>query len=271
MMCSANPAGLGLVLFLSLGGCAARAPLASAPTVLPRHFTVHIDHLNPSMVQSFTQARSEWVKLLRSSQTTDGRGLYIGIGDAGFVSLQPFGAYSDLDRRGAAVGRALGKVDKAAFDRYETASDSSVVPPHSSEIWVFEDTVSYRSADPFTTMSAAGYGRMVVEQLDPTPRGEPYEEIWKTILEALGRANYPLSRVTFTSVYGTGKLVSFWLAAKRDEYMRAPSVEEVVARSLGQERAAALFQRLQSTVLSTETQEAVPRPDLTSPPLDLLH
>ena len=129
------------------------------------------------------------------------------------------------------MGRALGKVDKAAFDRYETASDSSVVPPHSNEIRVFEDTVSYRSADPFTTTAPQATDTWSSSSSDFTPRGRALRGSPEDHPPSLGRANYPLSRVTFTSVYGTGKLLSFWLAANRDEYMRAPPVEEAVARS----------------------------------------
>jgi hypothetical protein len=94
---------------------------------------------------------------------------------------------------------------------------------------------------------------------------DQYEETWKEVRGALTRAQYPVGRTTFFSSLGSGKHVSFWLATSRDAFQNAGSPERAVARSVGAEKAAALFAKLRGVCSEVSVEDVVPRRDLSSP------
>jgi hypothetical protein len=186
------------------------------------------------------------------------------MGDSGFLSVRPLGAMAELDAQARLVDAALAGVDAEDRHRYDDASDALLVPPHRTEIWRFDPTLSYGATDPIAALSAAAWGKMTIEEIDPTPAGEAYGEAWKAIVAALVAQQYPLVRVTFWSRYGTGNLVSFWLAKSQAAFLHAKPVEAVLVDSLGEEKASALFARVRQTVLASDSVDVLPRLDLSS-------
>jgi len=225
---------------------------------------VHVDHLQAGGLWRFTEARRRWVDALSRAATTDGRGLYMQTGDSGFLSLRPLHSMSDLDRQSALITQALAAVDPAEQRKYDGASDALLAPPHRNEIWRFDADLSFGTSDPMAALTESAWGKMTVEELDPTPAGEDYEKAWKEIREALTKEEYPLVRVAYWSRYGSGNLVTLWLSKSQTEFLRTPSVDAVVTRALGPERALPLLARLHKAVLASDSVDIVPRLDLSS-------
>ena len=232
-----------------------------------KYVAVHVDHLQAGKLQSFADARRVWLDVLSRHATTDGRGLFLQTGDSGFLSLRPLATIGDLDRQASLSRAALASVDPLDLRKYDGASDALLAPPHRNEIWRYDEDLSFGTADPIEAFTAAAWGKMTVEEIDPTPAGEAYDKAWKEIREALVAQSYPLVRVSYWSRYGSGDLVSFWLAKSQRQFLETASVEATVATALGAEAADALFVRLKKTVLASDSIDVIPRLDLSSKPL----
>jgi hypothetical protein len=235
-----------------------------APAMPAKYVAVHVDHLQAGTLRAFTAARRAWVDVLAQHATTDGRGLYVQTGDSGFLSMRPFSVMADLDRQSSLMPAALAGIDPKDSRAYDEGSDTALAPPHRNEIWRYDEELSYGGGDPIAAITAAAWGKMTVEELDPTPASEAYDKAWVEIRAALVAQSYPLVRVTFESKYGTGDVVSFWLARSQEQFLHTPSVEATVASALGASAAEALFARLHKTVLASDSIDVIPRLDLSS-------
>jgi hypothetical protein len=254
---------------LALAACAHPRAVSPATTFHTatkpaRYVAVHVDHLQAGALRGFTAARRAWVDVLARHATTDGRGLYVQTGDSGFLSLRPFSVMADLDHQSSLVSAALAGIDPRDLQRYDESSDTALAPPHRSEIWRYDEDLSYGASDPIAAITAAAWGKMMVEEIDPTPAGEVYNEAWKEIRAVLVAQSYPLVRVTYESTYGTGDVVSFWLARSQEQFLHTPSVEATVANALGADAAEALFAKLHKTVLASDSVDVIPRLDLST-------
>jgi hypothetical protein len=229
-----------------------------------RYVAVHVDHLQGGALRSFSEARRAWLDVLARHATTDGRGLFLQTGDSGFLSLRPFTSLADLDRQASLGKGALAAVDPLDLQKYDARSDALLAPPHRSEIWRYDEALSYGAADPTVALTAAAWGKMTVEEIDPTPAGEAYDAAWKEIRAALEAESYPLVRVSYWSQYGSGDLVSFWLAKSQRQFLETPSIEAAVTLALGGDAAEALFARQKKTVLASDSIDVIPRLDLSS-------
>jgi len=240
-------------------------PKGSADKI-PRYRAAHMDTVDPAKVREFEDARHEWLRALSAKHITDGRGYFLQVGDSSFLTIRPFSSFAELDGRAAKASEVAQAVGREAQERYDTRSDNALVPPHRSEIWTHEEELDYAPDNNALSELTAGAGRMVVEELRPSPSaGETYEQAWGEIRQVLKTARYPLTRRFFFSTYGSGKLVSFWLARSRSDLTTAPPAEEVVERTLGKNRANALFQKLKSAVAEAKIDQVQARPDLSSP------
>jgi hypothetical protein len=228
------------------------------------YLAVHVDHLQTGGLQRFTDARRRWLAVLAAKQTTDGRGLFLQTGDSGFLSVRPLRTLGDLDRQPALSAAALVSVDPRERERYDAASDALLAPPHRTEIWRYDPDLSLGVTDPTAALSGAAWGKMTVEEIDPTPAGEDYARVWKEVRTALAAADYPLVRVAYWSRYGTGDLVTFWLSKSQQEFLRTASAEATVAGVVGAEAAEALFARQRKVVLASDSVDVIPRLDLSS-------
>lgn len=264
-------------LVVALGSCQHEHAISKATTFVARvsdvegtaehpvtYAAVHVDHLRPGSLPAFTEARRSWLVALSKHETTDGRGLFVQTGDSGFLSIRPLHALGDLDRQATLAETALANVDPLDRRKYDGASDALLVPPHRSEIWRYDESLSYRADDPSLALARAAWGKMTVEEIDPTPAGEAYEQAWKEIRAALVTQSYPLVRVAYWSRYGTGDLVTFWLSKSQQEFLETKTVEASVAAALGTDEADALFTRLRKTVLASDSIDVIPRLDLSS-------
>ncbi len=210
------------------------------------------------------EARRLWLDVLSRHDTTDGRGLFVQTGDSGFLSIRPMRSLGDVDRQASLVDGALARIDPLDLRKYDEASDALLVPPHRSEIWRFDAGLSYGTDDPVASLASAAWGKMTVEEIDPTPAGNAYEEAWKEIRAALVTQRYPLVRVAYWSRYGTGNLVTFWLAQSQASFLETVPAEAAVAAALGSERAEALVARIRAVVLASDSIDVIPRLDLSS-------
>jgi hypothetical protein len=218
------PAALAAALLL--GGCAAVAP---GPVSFhdTRLRAVHLDTLAPSRHDDFIAARQAWLAALKAEGLPpDGRGLFLELSDHRVWSLRPLRSMADLDHpRESADPERL----KPARQQYDAASDAALVPPHGNELWVREPDLDYPGADPSLDELTAPASLVVVEQILPSPpHGDDYEAAWATLKATLQAKHYPLRRISYWSRYGSGKLITFWLARSEEE-LKATPVPEVLA------------------------------------------
>jgi hypothetical protein len=222
----------------------------------PSRLLVHVDTLDPQKVQQFESARVRWVTLMRTSHKTDRRGLYLKIGSNSYYSVTSFGAWRELDEvreQRRKTGAQLG----AAADEYDRLSDEGLVFPHTSEIWSAEPALSYLPTGRRLTEAVT----VVIEDVKPTA---DYEAAWKPIAAALAQAKYPIERRAYFANYGSGRTLSFWLAPSAAVVKAAPTLLQALTTAVGEERARALLEAWRACVLSSQTLEVEPKPEMSS-------
>jgi len=266
MLCRESMRGaLLLTLGLSMTDCAhSRTEPVVTDSKAPTYRTVHFDHVDPQKREQFENARRQWLRALNDAGLSDERGLFIQAGPSTFLTLHTVGGFADLDRLQKARRVAPSRL-KEAVDVYDRDSDSALVPPHHSELWSWADYLDYRPAGGALDERTFVAGYMLVEEVYPGPRGEPYFDAWEQMRAALEKARYPLTRLSFSTSYGRGRTISLWLAKSRADLDGAPSVADAIAGVLGKEKAEALLERQRSGVVSTERFDILRRRDLDSP------
>jgi hypothetical protein len=259
---------LAVCLPALLGAGSASVPCVALTTPAydaAAHFrAVHIDTLDPKLQGVFEEARRGWLQVLVGRHTTDGRGFFLQRGGNTFLTLRSFNSFSEYDALRAfrsSVAERIGPDGERAGQLYDRG-DVALLSPHNSEVWTRLEELDYRPPGAELSEYTAGYMQLVVEQVS----SEQYEAVWKQLRAALTDAHYPVGRRAFFSSLGSGKHVSFWLATNREAFLRAGPPEQAVARSLGPEKAAALFAALRAACSEVSVQEVLPRPELASPP-----
>ena len=244
-------------------------PVASAGLTTPafdasaKYRAVHIDTLDPHLQHVFEDARTQWLKVLVDHHTTDGRGFFLQRDGNTLLTLRSFNSFTEYDALRAfraAVAERIGAGGEKAGRQYDLG-DVAITSPHNSEVWSRSEESDYRAQGPALDEYTAGYMQMVVEQV----RSDDYDAAWKEIRAALDQAKYPLSRIGFFSMIGSGRHISLWLAADRAAFRNAGTPEEAVARVLGADKASALFKRMGLASSDKQVSELVPRPELKSP------
>jgi hypothetical protein len=260
----------GLLLLLSLT-LSSTEPAAEPGAILTtpaydataRFRAVHIDTLDPHLQQVFEGARVHWLTTLAAHHTTDGRGFFLQRDASTLLTLRSFNSFAEYDALRsfrADVGKRLGAEGDDAGKQYDSG-DVAITSPHNSEVWSRNETFDYRPPGPKLNEYTAGFMQMVVEQV----RSDDYEAAWKEISSALAVARYPLGRIAFFSMLGSGKQISLWLATTRAVFEHAGSPEDAVTKVLGKKQATTLFNRLRAASSNVEISELVPRPELKSP------
>jgi hypothetical protein len=214
---------------------------------------VHLDTLAPARHEQFINARLEWLAALEAAgRPRDGRGLFLELSDHRVWSLRPLRSMADLDRRREPED---GERLKAARQQYDARSDDALVPPHGNEIWVREPDLDFPGADPSLDEATAAASLVVVEQLLPSPpHGDEYEAAWAQAKAALQAKHYPLRRISYWSRYGSGKLITFWLARSEEELRATPVPELMVGPDV--------LAKWKRALASTESAYALHRHDL---------
>jgi hypothetical protein len=255
---------LAVALLLS---CAPRPAVSSARASAPGrddYVAVHIDTVAPALFGQFVDARREWLGELRSRHATDGRGAFLQIGDATFYTLRHFTAFGDFDTRGEAIERSLAAVPKEAAERYDRLADTSLVYPHTSEIWARVADLGYAPASGALDERSACCGRLVIEDVRADPASEKtYSDATTAIASALAEARYLLTRVTYRTVFGAGHMFTLWLAPSREALDGSPGMLDAVATVRGAARAAELGAAIDSIVVHREAEPIVVRHDMT--------
>lgn len=234
---------------VTAAGCASTQPP-------PNRLLVHVDTVDPPKLQQFENARAHFVALLRDQRKSDRRGLYLKIGENTFYSVVTFGRWRELDAIGAERRKTNAQMGAAAAE-YDRLSDDALVFPHASEIWSEEPALSYLPTGRRLTDAV----ELTIEDVKPTA---DYEAAWKPIAAALAQAKYPVERRSYFSSYGSGRVLSFWLAPSRAVRDTAPTIEQVLESVVGAERAKALVAAWRACVLQSQTFDVEAKPEMTS-------
>ena len=224
---------------------------------------VHIDTLDANFWPRFVETRRLWVQLQRARGTNDGRGAYYEVDHHTLISMRSFASfdeYHSLQAFRARVAERMGptgRADEAAYD----AGDVALRTPHASEVWQRDPSFDFHGVSPSLTEYSFGYAHVTYESVISAD----FDAAWSEIDQALKAANYPLTRIAFYSVLGTGKEISFWLASTREEFDAAGTPYEAVVRVIGEQKAIALFFRVKKSSIDQTVQEWVARKNLWSP------
>ncbi len=224
---------------------------------------VHVDTIDPSLQHVFEDARIAWLKILVGHHTTDGRGFFLQRDGNTLITLHSFNTFSEYDTLRAfraAVAQRIGPEGENAGRQYDLG-DVAITSPHNSEVWSRDTDFDYHVPGVALDEYTAGYMQMVVEQV----RSDDYAAAWKEISAALIAAKYPLSRIGFFSMLGSGRHIGLWLAPDKAAFRSAGSPQDAVARVVGAAKARTLFDRLKAATSDVQVSELVPRPELKSP------
>jgi len=222
----------------------------------PNRLLVHVDTLDKDKVQQFEEARVRFVTVLRTRHKTDRRGLYLKIGTNTYWSVTSFARWREIEQIGderAKVTRALAAESK----EYDRLCDETLVFPHASEVWREEPALSYVPTGRRLTDAV----QVVIEDVKPTA---DYEAAWQPIAAALAQAKYPLERRTYFSSYGTGRMLSFWMAPSVAVLKGAPTLEQALVGVVGEEKGRALLEAWRACVLASQTLDVEAKPEMTS-------
>ena len=228
-----------------------------------KYRAVHVDTLDPRLQHVFEEARIAWLKVLVAHRTTDGRGFFLQRDGNTLITLHSFNSFTEYDALRAfraAVAERIGPGGEQAGQQYDLG-DVAITSPHNSEVWSRDTDFDYHAPGAALDEYSAGYMQMVVEQI----RSDDYAAAWKDISAALTAAKYPLSRIGFFSMLGSGRQIGLWLAPDRAAFRSAGSPHDAVARVLGAAKAGALFDRLEAATSDVQVSALAPRPELKSP------
>jgi hypothetical protein len=218
---------------------------------------VHVDTLAPDKIQQYEQARVRFVADLRARGRTDRRGLYLKVGTNTYYSVVTFGRWREIEAIGelrAATARAIGEPQR----EYERLCDDSLVFPHTSEVWREEPALAYAP----TGRRLGDAVQVVIEDVKPTA---DYEAAWKPIAAALAQARYPVERRTYFASYGSGRTLSFWMAASPAVLKAAPTIEQALTGVVGEERAKALLAAWRDCIVgAAQTFDVEAKPEMTA-------
>jgi hypothetical protein len=231
-------------------GCATTQPP-------PARMLVHVDTLAPDKLQQFETARVRWVALLREKRKNDRRGLYVKIGANTYYSMVSFARWREIDALGAERA-ATTKALAAAAKEYDDQCDAALVFPHTSEIWRELPELAYLP----TGRRLSDAVKLVIEDVKPTA---DYEAAWKPIAAALAQARYPVERRAYFANYGSGRMMSFWMASSPALLRAAPTIEQAITSVVGEARGKELMAAWRACVLATQTFDVEPKPEMTLP------
>lgn len=249
---------LTAAIALSAAGC------ATTKDTGPPRMSVHVDTLDPALVKTFVDGRIKFVAHLRAHGDSDLRGTYLQIDDHTFFSLYPFHTWPDLSKHAAENLKRTTHVGKKEADEYDRDSDRSLVFPHKSEIWIEEPDLDYGKPTP-TALLEANVASLQIEDVRTT-MDQQYWGSWEPIAKALAQVKYPLQRVVYHSFYGSGRILSFWLAPSDAVLKAAPPIAQALALAVGEVRAAELLKAWRDCVIATESHDVIVRHDMASPP-----
>jgi hypothetical protein len=222
---------------LAPGGGPGAAPFEQSPQ---KRRLVHVDHVDPAKAALFEDARRQLLAAYAAKGLYEGTTILIETKDdegrPEFLSLRPFGAYAEIDKlndTAAARANAIGK----DLDRLDAMTHATLVPPHANEIWLLHADLSYAPNTAAPTEADATAARLTFEEVAPTAADE-YETAVKAVMVALAQAKVPVTRLAFTSSYGTGQYVTVWLArSASDLEALGGATQPDVASALEKERA----------------------------------
>lgn len=268
MRSSAFSRASALALISCMGCATAAAPspphgAARTPWESPLR-AVHVDNLSADKVAQFEAARLEWLKASSEGGAPDRRGIFLQVGRTRFLTLRPISSFSDLDPKPRTKESPAVEAARAKYDRL---SDAALVPPHANEIWEREEELDFPGNDPDLSERTAGASIMLVEQVHSRPEdGEAdYVKAWVEVKDALASVRYPLHRVVYRARFGSGAVVSFWMAHSLEELKTTPTIEAALVSAMPARDAGHLLRRLGKCIASTERYEVVHRHDLSSP------
>jgi hypothetical protein len=230
----------------------------------PDYLAVHIDTVARESFDQFVDARHEWLAQLRKVGVTDGRGVFLQVGDGAFYSVRRFTRFGDFDTRGDAIEKSLEALPKEARERYDRLADTSLVFPHTSQVWSSVADLGYAPATGAGDERSACCGSLIVEDVRADPASsKAYSDATTAMNAALAEARYPLTRTTYHTVFGAGHVFTLWLAPSKETLDAAGSVEDAVARVQGAGRAAELKAAIDAVVAHRDTAALVVRHDMT--------
>ena len=213
----------------------------------PPRRKVHVDHLDAAKVTQYETARKAWVEWIGDHHVTDPwGGTFLQVGGTTFLTVRAFTTWAELDAKSAA------KLDPKARATYNERSDDALVPPHHDEIWVRKPDLDLGAND------VAGYGRITFDEIKLDDDGAA----WTAIKAELVAAKYPIARIGFFSQFGSGRQISLWLAPTKAAYTAAPTIDQVLEKRLGKDRAAALLAKWRGEIVQHDEQELIVRADL---------
>jgi hypothetical protein len=237
------------------------APADDPPT---DYVAVHIDTVAPQFFARFVDARHEWLSQLRKYGASDGRGAFLQVGDGSFYTVRHFAKFGDFDTRADAIAKSLLALPKEAGERYDQGADTSLVFPHTSEVWSREADLGYAPPGGALDERSAYGGRLVIEDVRPDPASsKTYSDATTAVVAALAEARYPLTRITYRTTFGAGHVFTLWLAPSKEVLDAAGSVEDAVAKVRGAARAAELGAAIDGAVVQRTTAAIVARHDMT--------
>jgi hypothetical protein len=229
---------------------------------------VHVDNVDGAKAQTFESARRGWLATLRTPDGLlgDGRPLFWHAGGSTvqtYFTFYPFRAWAELDARRDMVMQTQKAVGDSAVKIYDTG-DSTLVPPHYSQIWRRSDQLDVlpASGDSLTELTG-GAGRLEVHGFDFL-RSDDFDRAWKALKDALVARAYPLTCRGFANVYGQGEYMLLWLAPDAARYRAAPPIADVLAQELGKEKCAAVLATLETVFPVQKSYEVERRPDLSN-------
>jgi hypothetical protein len=209
---------------------------------------VHVDNIAPDRLDVFENARHGWLQALRQGDSllADGRPLFWGHRAAErstYFTFYPFQRFGEMDARRDAVRATQAAIAKGALELYDSG-DSVLVPPHYSQIWRRSPDDDYVPAGSESLTELTGFGGLLESREPAFDGGSELDSLWTSLRTSLAAARYPIACRVYQNVYGSSTVFCLWIAPDEATLKQAPSIQELVRRQMGEERAMVLLKRL---------------------------
>jgi hypothetical protein len=224
---------------------------------------VHVDRMPAAKMKQFADARRDWIAFVAEKKLFDPWwGTFLEWQGHGFLSLRPFKSLTELERPSPTAPKD--EAYRAAVDRYTEQSDEALIFPHTSQIWAVVPELGYQPEQAAVTLLAPCSGTLSIDTVAPMRDEDAYEESWKKVHDALRKVRYPLTHVVYSTRFGDGRMMSFWLAGTASAFEQAPSLDKAVAEALGAPAASELLATLRRSITASDSAALTCRPDLST-------
>ncbi|MBI1805731.1 MAG: hypothetical protein HYR76_01615 [Ignavibacteria bacterium] len=232
---------------------------------LPTLYTVHIDEVEPEMVNRFEELSERQSRLrntiLKEHHLPLRTSYEISTAYGMYMTFRPRSSFTEFDQQSTTPP----DVRKILQEKVNVMDDSfhATLRTHHNEIWQLDKEMAYFPTQSASKKLVPGFIHIRSELVKPGKDGV-YDTLTKKFHEALIKQQHPIGCLVFFGQYGDGSYKFVWQAEGKEQYQQAGGTEAIFLAAFGKQEADRLMNAWRDCLIKVTDLDATPRPDLNS-------